>query len=127
MTIVLASIGFGGVAKTVFKKAPRDKQYLIDSIYYSNRDAIAGELLVIDQRVEESPASLGTLHNVIGIFDLGVLGSTQQIMLNGLKTKYMTIRPRSVSDLPVGTVIIFGDLIPLSKVDAIWEFIRKGR
>lgn len=106
-------------------KAPKGLQYLITGIYLAVFEATTGNAYVLDYLVEDeiTVVLVITEQNVLSMISTNVIDNSFIDNLNH-KTKYLTL----------GTVgnanclfVVFGELIHLSKTEAIIEWFRKGR
>ncbi len=112
-------------------KAPKGLQYLVESINFT---AVTisddNQIVVIDRLIDDATIELGT-------FDESIASATFEVAANNLqwnhwigninhKTKYLSIATISTNTI-FALVTIYGQLVPITKIDAIMEWFRKGR
>ena len=119
-------------------KAPKGFQYLITSLLVSFteiKDAAAVRNIsvsIIDYEMENFKAVLGrSLAHVIYFCGINSTVHNQptnfQVVDINQLTKYFTIHAsHTASDTGIAVVTVYGELVPISQIDAIWEFITKA-
>lgn len=109
-------------------KAPKGLQYKISGICFSNINVVAGVVVFVVDYLAEDELTDSMIRTVPNIAAWNSALSSSGIFINNMdhKTKFITIAKNSTA--PVRTIInIYGDLVPISRTEAILEWFRKGR
>lgn len=126
-TYVIMSHNYLTANTILRKKAPPGKQFKIHSINFANKAGLSAILLVQDRFSEEAPTNNSLGSSWIAAFALENDGVSFQWLMDGYKTKFISVRPQNQSNNVTGLFWIIGSIIPMSKIEAIWEWVRKGR
>ena len=110
--------------------APTMKQFSIDSIIISNFIVAENGIIILDRYLDDDiigaiAPSLHEVSNSMIIFEANTSATFHMTNLRH-QTKYITIA-RTGSATILTFVYVYGDIIKMSKEDAIWEFIAKRR
>jgi hypothetical protein len=109
-------------------KAPKGVQYKIDTIAFNVMTGAGNQMHIVDYLIEDdSPADIGLSLQSLITFDLNNVPFGLSITDVDHKTKYLSLSPRINTTAFSASISIFGSLVPLSKVDAVMEWFRKGR
>ena len=109
-------------------KAPSGFQYLIEGIFISILDAGNSNAVILDYITEDEVSFLGTVTNIHALLIVPTDNVNAGVHMTGInhKTKFLTIA-LSDSAATVVWVGIYGELITISRTEAIIEWFRKGR
>jgi len=109
-------------------KAMPGYQWLIESIVINVFTSGSNDVLILDRHLDQALTgaigiSLNQGRDLLAGFPTNI-ETTLQIINMDHKTKYLTIG-RSGGTTFAATIHIFGQVIKINKIDAIWEFISK--
>ncbi len=107
-------------------RAPPGKQYFVESINFMAGTGVASSILIFDRWVGFEVVDLSSARHVLATFNTEISGTNHNITSINHKTKYLSIS-KDISGNVAVPIEIYGEIIPISKLEAIWEWFGKGR
>lgn len=126
--MLLGSFRFQVSGTALFKnfKAPKGKQYLIKSVIFVIQTSGNNTVVLLDYNIEEHPFGVGSVGSAFMGFEVINTNSNNVQYFVEVETKYFCVTALSTATIDCD-VYVHGDLIPISKKEAILEWFRKGR
>ena len=128
MGLTVSAFEITGTQGIIRRKAVKGEQFKIYHIVYSTRSVNQNNLKVIDFLVEDelTVLELTKTGGLLADFDCNVEGVFNFDYSLGYETKYFSIGTENTNAF-TGTLFIMYELVPISKLEALMEWFRKGR